>query len=326
MITKNSFKKRFTFILLLIICSLFISANDSSLITVKVNTKEMKTGNTFVIFVKSTKKMKEVKAKIQAELKIDRQEVKFYNIYGYKLYRGLAGFDIAMKSKYADILVEAIFEDGSKAKSSGRIQIEETYETPESPDDKEKIKAVVKLPEKVNKIYEQKQALKEERQLFWRVLAQHTPNQLFSHPFGLPAKPRKGAGYWPFGWPRKNVVNGKVSWSYHRGVDIANKTGTPIWAANSGVVAISGDYPARGGSIAINHGCGIYSNYFHLSKRFVKAGEKVKKGQVIAYMGSTGISTGSHLHWEIRVTGISVNPYQWTKPFMEYENCVNLIE
>jgi len=95
----------------------------------------------------------------------------------------------------------------------------------------------------------------------------------------------------------------------HKGLDIANSMGTPIRAAASGTVTYaqynSGGY---GNLVIISHGNGVQTYYGHCSKLYVKAGQTVSQGEVISAMGSTGISTGSHLHWEVRINGVAQNP------------------
>ena len=95
---------------------------------------------------------------------------------------------------------------------------------------------------------------------------------------------------------------------FHQGVDIANSKGTPIKATADGVVEMAGTKNGYGLTIIINHGYGYKTLYAHTSEMLVKAGDKVKCGQVIAKMGSTGYSTGSHLHYEVLVNGVNVDP------------------
>ena len=95
----------------------------------------------------------------------------------------------------------------------------------------------------------------------------------------------------------------------HKGLDIANSMGTPIRAAASGTVTYaqynSGGY---GNLVIISHGNGVQTYYGHCSKLYVTQGQTVSQGEVISAMGSTGISTGSHLHWEVRINGVAQNP------------------
>ncbi len=94
----------------------------------------------------------------------------------------------------------------------------------------------------------------------------------------------------------------------HAGVDLAGPLGTPIYATADGVVSYSGWMRGYGNLIEIAHGKAIETRYGHLSKLLVKNNSRVKRGQLIALMGSTGRSTGSHLHYEVRIDGRAVNP------------------
>ncbi|MEH3035995.1 MAG: M23 family metallopeptidase [Sphingomonas adhaesiva] len=94
----------------------------------------------------------------------------------------------------------------------------------------------------------------------------------------------------------------------HAGVDIPGPTGTPIYATADGIVSHAGRQGGYGNMVEINHGKGIATRYGHLSKIVVGDNTRVKRGQLIALMGSTGRSTGPHLHYEVRIDGHAVNP------------------
>lgn len=125
---------------------------------------------------------------------------------------------------------------------------------------------------------------------------------LWTEPFILPTQGRRTTG---FGAIR--YVNG-VFHNQHAGIDIANATGTPIHAVNDGVVRLVDDFLVHGTIIVIDHGLGVFSLYCHLHEWKAEEGDRVERGQVIATMGSTGFSTGPHLHWEIRIGDIPINP------------------
>jgi murein DD-endopeptidase MepM/ murein hydrolase activator NlpD len=113
-----------------------------------------------------------------------------------------------------------------------------------------------------------------------------------------------------FGSARRYTPNGPIN--YHYGEDMPAPSGTPIRATNDGTVVIAGTiYGIRGGLVAIDHGAGITSLYFHQSKFNSRVGQKVQRGDVIGFVGSTGLSTGPHLHWEMRVKGEATDPLQW---------------
>ena len=94
----------------------------------------------------------------------------------------------------------------------------------------------------------------------------------------------------------------------HAGVDIPGPVGTPIYATADGIVDHAGRQGGYGNLVEINHGKGIATRYGHLSKILVADGARVTRGQLIALMGSTGRSTGPHLHYEVRIDGHAVNP------------------
>ncbi len=99
----------------------------------------------------------------------------------------------------------------------------------------------------------------------------------------------------------------------HAGIDLAGPLGTPIYATADGYVGRAEWAGGYGNLIELNHGRGIQTRYGHLTRSTVRSGQAIKRGQLIGYMGSTGRSTGSHLHYEVRIDGKAVNPI----PFME---------
>lgn len=108
-----------------------------------------------------------------------------------------------------------------------------------------------------------------------------------------------------FGW-RKNPVNGKNT--MHEGLDFAAPWGAPIIASSGGMVTHAGPLGAYGNMVEIDHGNGLLTRYAHVSKLLVKAGELVNQGQQIAKVGSTGRSTGAHLHFEVRMADYPLDP------------------
>ncbi|MCI8511659.1 MAG: peptidoglycan DD-metalloendopeptidase family protein [Lachnospiraceae bacterium] len=102
--------------------------------------------------------------------------------------------------------------------------------------------------------------------------------------------------------------------SNHQGIDIGAPTGTDIVAAAAGEVVVSTYSYSAGNYVMLSHGGGVYTVYMHASKLLVSAGDSVKQGQVIAKVGSTGYSTGPHLHFGVRVNGTYVNPSQYVSP------------
>lgn len=108
----------------------------------------------------------------------------------------------------------------------------------------------------------------------------------------------------------------------HAGIDLAGPLGTPIYATADGFVGRSRWVKGYGNLVELDHGRGIQTRYGHLSKSLVQAGQRVKRGDMIALMGSTGRSTGSHLHYEVRLDGQAVNPV----PFMQSSNYLQSVQ
>lgn len=121
----------------------------------------------------------------------------------------------------------------------------------------------------------------------------------------------------PTDWPANGNVTSGVGmrpspWTgeaeFHSGLDIPNPTGTPVYAPGNGIVDFVGDRNGNGRTVILNHGQGVVSQYSHLSEAHVKKGDGVRKGQHIANVGSTGRSTSPHLHYEVRVNGVPIDP------------------
>ncbi len=123
--------------------------------------------------------------------------------------------------------------------------------------------------------------------------------------FIMPTSGRISSGY----GNRLHPITKK--YAFHSGIDIANSKGTSILASRNGKVTFAGYKGSYGNFIIVNHGNGIETAYAHLSSINVKVGQNVTQGDVIGKMGTTGSSTGSHLHFEIRINGSAVNPSEY---------------
>jgi murein DD-endopeptidase MepM/ murein hydrolase activator NlpD len=106
--------------------------------------------------------------------------------------------------------------------------------------------------------------------------------------------------------PRLSPINGQRD--FHKGLDIAARTGTPVIAPAKGAVTFVGRDGAYGNIVHLHHGAGISTRYAHLSRFVVKEGQIVRRGTILGYAGNTGRSTGPHLHYEVLVNGVNVNP------------------
>jgi murein DD-endopeptidase MepM/ murein hydrolase activator NlpD len=109
----------------------------------------------------------------------------------------------------------------------------------------------------------------------------------------------------PFGNRNHPVLN---NWEFHNGIDVRAPLGTPVYAIEDGIILMTTELDNYGIIIILNHEGGYESRYAHLNRVFVKKGDKVNRGQIIAETGNTGISTGPHLHFEIRLGNRPINP------------------
>lgn len=121
----------------------------------------------------------------------------------------------------------------------------------------------------------------------------------------------------PSDWPTKGLISSGVGmraspWSgkpeFHAGLDIPKPAGTPVYAPGDGIVDFAGESNGSGRAIVLNHGQGIITQYAHLSKIRIAKGVNVRKGQHIGDVGNTGRSTSAHLHYEVRVDGVPIDP------------------
>nr|MBC7245730.1 M23 family metallopeptidase [Chloroflexota bacterium] len=151
------------------------------------------------------------------------------------------------------------------------------------------------------------QLVQEEAQRLNQVFAIITPQQFWQ---GVFIWPHVGRVTSPFGIGR---TYNDGSTSFHGGIDIAGEIGAPVVAANNGRVALAAPLNVHGNAVILDHGWGVYSGYYHLSEILVQEGQQVKQGELIGRLGNSGLSTGAHLHWEMRVGGILVNPLEWTE-------------
>lgn len=107
--------------------------------------------------------------------------------------------------------------------------------------------------------------------------------------------------------------NGEPTGQYHKGLDQRSPKGRPIRATAAGTVQIARMFGLHGGTVGLDHGQGVTSIYIHMSQLSVRHGQRVEKGQILGRVGSTGFATGPHLHWQIYVHGVPVNPVQWVQ-------------
>jgi murein DD-endopeptidase MepM/ murein hydrolase activator NlpD len=208
-------------------------------------------------------------------------------------YEGLIGIDLETRPATYETKIVTIDGDGGIHCSNLSLKVEKVdfgiqkLSFPSSMVDlnREILERVKKEESQLNSLF---QAVREER--LWR---------------GAFIRPVKGKISGKFGLRR--IINGQHR-SPHTGVDLRAKKGTPVLACNSGIVVLVKPLFFCGKSVILDHGWGLYSMYFHLSEALVKAGDRIGKGDMLGRVGSTGRTTGSHLHWGIRLNGARVNP------------------
>ena len=141
------------------------------------------------------------------------------------------------------------------------------------------------------------------------------------HDFGGPVD---DSSYAPTLWPvtgpitssfgeREDPILGSGEGEFHPGIDISGPQGTPIHATADGTVISAEMVNGYGRMVAIDHGHGVVTRYGHMSGFAVTAGQTVTRGEVVGYIGHTGRTTGNHVHYEVRINGIAVNPHKYLR-------------
>lgn len=145
--------------------------------------------------------------------------------------------------------------------------------------------------------------IRRESALVSDILAANSPDWFGSGPFGSPLP-----DFEPFpNFGQRRMYNDRAA-SVHSGVDISAPAGTPVRAANAGRIVLASELYYSGKTIIIDHGLGVFTYYGHFSALRVKRGDRVAKGDIIAEVGTTGRSTGPHLHWSVRILDSRVDP------------------
>jgi murein DD-endopeptidase MepM/ murein hydrolase activator NlpD len=221
------------------------------------------------------------------------KEIKFWQ-ERKQLFRGLVGFDRNVSPGSYSLHLKLWMRGGSKRDLVKEIEV------------LARDFGVVKLrirsrPGGLTK--EEIARIRAERALIDSVLSKVSSERLWHSSFAPPLDRLTVTG--DFGTAR--IINGRER-NPHGGLDLRASAGTPVLASNDGIVAFSGDHFYSGKSVYIDHGLGVFSMYFHLSTIMVQYGDLVGKGQVIGKIGSTGRSTGPHLHWAFTVNRARIDP------------------
>ena len=154
---------------------------------------------------------------------------------------------------------------------------------------------------------EERERIQREREKIARLWSAPATPRRWSGPFRLPVKAPLRANF-----GARRLFNGKPR-SSHNGVDLAAASGAPVTAPAQSAVVLAEDLYFSGGTVILDHGGGLFTTYFHLSRIDVKPGDRIGLGDSLGAVGATGRATGPHLHWGARVHGARVNPLDLLK-------------
>lgn len=269
-------KKLFLSSLIAVIVSLPAYSN----IDLNLSTKEVKQGQFFSIEIKDL------------ENKLDKPVASFNNLNipmfkktenTYKVYFGIPA---DMKKGEYDI---SVTDSNNNKNLNSKIKVKEVFTGSQN---------ISYYRPKLTK--DQEDLIKKEDEFVSEAKKSLSEEQLWKTPFILPVPHRVSAIY-----GIKRYLNGKYN-NYHSGVDFASPMGYPVKAINNGKVILAkyfSKYNANGNIVFLDHGHGLTSIYLHLSKIAVKEGQTISKGSILGYIGSSGRSTGPHLHWGVYLNG-----------------------
>ncbi len=146
-----------------------------------------------------------------------------------------------------------------------------------------------------------------ESRLLWELLSSFNPEAAPSSAFMLPVGEARESSH--YGDRRIfRYSGGESSRSLHYGIDYAVPVGTPVKAPAGGEVVLAAERMLTGYTMVVEHGPGVYTLYYHLDKLIAAEGSRVEQGEIIAESGISGLATGAHLHWELRINGVPVDP------------------
>lgn len=147
-----------------------------------------------------------------------------------------------------------------------------------------------------------------ERARLMQIWTLTTPQPLWTAPFQLPIQQYLAVSA---NYGGRRSYNGGPYRTYHEGVDFSAYGGTPVYAPAAGTVVLAETLFVRGGAVIIDHGLGVYSGYYHMSAVHAATGQQVQPGDLLGEVGTTGLSTGNHLHWDLLINGIWVDAAAW---------------
>ncbi len=234
---------------------------------------------------------------VSAAAKINGQTIPLTHSAGY--FYGLVGFSRCAKVGSVPLTVIETDAAGKTTTETASITVAATAFTVQS----------VNLPPGKESLLDPALIKKEGDELA-AIVGNYTPVRLWSGPFRLPVT--DGIISSSFGM-RRSYNGGPVGVCGHEGMDFALPGGVPIHADARGRVVFAGLTQVHGNMVVVDHGLGVFTAYFHQSEMDVQVGRMVEAGDLIGKVGTTGLSTGTHLHWSIWVNSEYVDPVEWTK-------------
>jgi hypothetical protein len=268
------------------------TADAENPLRVEIFPKGIRQGDVFLVRASSPDSFRSMHGEFQGK--------RFVLVPGGKggAYEGLAGVDLSTKPGGYGMKVTAAREGGPTVTKNLLIKVEKTdFAVQKLTLPRSMVELDPKTLERVNR------ESKKLKALFGGVREVRLWKGAFSRPV---------EGEVTTGFGLRRVINGQRK-SPHTGVDLRADEGTPVVACNGGVVVAVGDFFFSGKSIILDHGGGLYSMYFHLSEIGVKEGGRVHTGDFLGRVGSTGRSTGPHLHWGMILRGARVDPLSFLR-------------
>lgn len=216
------------------------------------------------------------------------------------LFRAYAGIGVEAQPGPQELHIEGQLPDGKAAACAAPFAIRPGHY---------RVEKLTVAPQFVLPPPDETARLKEEGERMDAIYEKASPERLWRGAFRFPLEgPRRGGNF-----GTRRILNGEPR-APHSGLDIPAPTGTPVYAAQSGRIALAEPHYLSGNTVVINHGLGLYTCYFHLSAINVKQGDDVSAGALIGRVGATGRVTGPHLHWGLIVNEAKVNPLEILPP------------
>lgn len=252
-------------------------------------------GGVLPVFVSATEVL------VEPSLTFLDAEIPLYAVSA-TLYRSLIGISVKQEAGTFPLVLRAADELGNVGERTVQVELAATeFERG----------GYIKLTKKQQENQKDDSKVTHDRTLREAAWAHVDPQQRWGGPFLRPTEGRISS---PFGKYREYSSGVR---SHHLGLDLSNEPDTPIYAANDGIVLLAERLFIMGNHVIVHHGQGVASAYSHLNSIAVSAGDRVHKGQLIGAMGSTGQSTGPHLHWEVVVHGQKIHPLEWEQESFE---------